>query len=154
MPVTHTSDSTVPPQPPGLIAKIPFKIAIQGPSRICDLNPRQPPKIAPRGVSSAATSSFLTAQDIVEFFGQGQDELLLADLAPQLQDLIVEPLELFGVRLSGRVGPVLIGKAAQVPLVVAGVHMAIVGSGIAPQRYGCPRHLNVVLPLPDQQTGQ
>ncbi|MEM9948260.1 MAG: hypothetical protein AAF810_19660 [Cyanobacteria bacterium P01_D01_bin.36] len=57
---------------------------------------------------------------------------MLAGLAPQLQDLFVEPLELFGVRLSRRVGPVLIRKAAQVPLVVAGVHMAIVGSGIVP----------------------
>ena len=104
MPVTHTSDSTVPPQPPGLIAKIPFKIAVWAknaarivaypcsdsrPSRTCDRNPRQPPKIAPRGVPAAATSSFLTAQDIVEFFGQGQDELLLAGLVPQLQDLVV-----------------------------------------------------------------
>ena len=30
VPVTHASDSTVPPQPPELIAKIPLKIAIQG----------------------------------------------------------------------------------------------------------------------------
>ena len=55
----------------------------------------------------------------------------MARLLPQRQSLVVESLQLFGIRFSGRLSPMLIGKTAQVPFLVAGVHMTIVSSGVA-----------------------